>query len=92
MIFKYILNNDNKVKEISNNYYLEIIKLSNKIINTKNLKIKKDFKVSFELVSLLIIIYITMIKHNKIKNYSQINQYIINNFISDLDESLRKKA
>ena len=92
MIFKHILNKDNKVKEISNNYYFEILNLSNKIINTKNLELKKDFKVSFELVSLLMLTYITVIKDKKITDYSQINQLLINNFISDLDESLRKEG
>ncbi len=92
MIFKHILNKDNKVKEISNYYYLEIIKQSNEIINSKNLLLKKNFNVSFELVSLLIIIYITVIKEKKIRYFSKINQLVINNFISDLDESLRKEG
>jgi len=91
-MFKNILNKTDKSKEISKKIYIDILNISNEVVTDPNIPIKKNYNVSFEIVSLLIIFFLKYSNIKKIKNHSLINQNLIDYFINDLDESLREKG
>ena len=91
-MIKNILNKTDKSKEISKKIYIDIINSSNEIVNDPKLTLEKNYSVSFEIVCLLIIIFLKVSNNKKIINYSSINQNLIDTFVNDLDESLREKG
>ncbi len=93
MILQYLKKKENKDKVIAKNQYENVLKISNDLLNNYPYFIDKNYKVSFEIVTILIIFHII---RNKLrfekKDYLKINENIISLFILDLDESLRSKG
>ena len=93
MILQYFKNKENKEQIIANEQYKKILIESNLFLNSNNFFKIKDYKTSFEIVSIFLIMFIrrNLLMHNK-KKYLKINEKLISLFISDLDESLREKG
>jgi len=93
MILQYLKKKENKDKVIAKNQYENVLKISNDLLNNYPYFIDKNYKVSFEIVTILIIFHII---RNKLrfekKDYLKINENIISLFVLDLDESLRSKG
>tara|TARA_B100000242_G_C42989754_1_gene459449 strand:- start:319 stop:807 length:489 start_codon:yes stop_codon:yes gene_type:complete len=92
MILHYFKKKENTQKIIVENLYKNILLESNLFLNQNSFFKEKNYKTSFEIVSMLIILHIKKNIKYKIKNYKLINEEIINIFILDLDESLRAKG
>ena len=92
MILHYFRKKENNEQQIAKNIYNKILKLSNLFLNENNFFKNNDYNSSFEIVSILIIIYIKINIKFKIKNYKIINEQLMNLLVSDLDESLRSKG
>ena len=92
MILHYFKRKENKDKQLAQDFYKKILYLSNSILNKNSFFKESNYNTSFEIVSIILIIYIKLnIKFN-IKNHKHVNEYLINNFILDLDDSLRSKG
>tara|TARA_Y100000768_G_C23944161_1_gene666690 strand:+ start:548 stop:1036 length:489 start_codon:yes stop_codon:yes gene_type:complete len=92
MILQYFKKKENIEKVLAKDIYKKILFESNSILNKNTFFKEKNYKVSFEIVSILMIFYIQYNINNKIKNYKRINEELVNLFILDLDESLRVKG
>ncbi len=92
MVLQYFKEKEKIEKSIAKDIYKNILKKSNYLLINNNYFVEKNYKSSFEIVSILIILYIKYNIRNKIKNAKAINQELIDLFISDLDESLRTKG
>ena len=88
MILHYFNKKENKDKKIANKIYLSLIDFIQLILNKSDIKIKKDFNSSFELMTIFLFSIFFAYK-KKIKN-KDINQYLMNLYIIDLDKSLRE--
>ena len=86
MILHYFKNKDKKIADF---LYLNMINYSQKIINHNLFNPKKDFNVSFEINSIILIAIFIGSKNRYKKDWVDINQDIMNIFIRDLDHSLR---
>ena len=66
---------------------------SNVFLSENNFFKIKDYKTSFEIVSIFLIMFIrkNLLEDNK-KQYLKVNEKLVSLFISDLDESLREKG
>ena len=93
MILQYFKNKENKELIIASNQYKRILFDSKIFLNKNNFFKSKNYKKSFELVSIFLImfIHINLLEHDK-KVYLKVNDELISIFISDLDESLREKG
>lgn len=92
MILHYFKRKENKDKKLAQDFYKKILYLSNSILNKNSFFKESNYNTSFEIVSIILIIYIKLnIKFN-IKNHKNVNEYLINSFILDLDDSLRSKG
>ena len=93
MILQYFKKKENKEQIIATKQYKEVIFESNKFLNDNDFFITKDYKTSFEIVSifLIMLIRINLLQDNR-KKYLKVNDELISLFISDLDESLREKG
>ena len=87
MLLQYFKKKENQYKKIADNIYINILKKSKKLIND-NYFININFDSSFELTSILLIAHLKIHKEIKIKKYNKINDEIVKNFISDLDNSM----
>ena len=93
MILHYFKKKENKEKNVAIKQYEIILKESNYFLNKNNFFNAKDYNVSFEIVSIFIIMNINKNLLNKNKpKYLKINEYLISLFIKDLDKSLREKG
>ena len=92
MILQYFTKKETKEKKIAISSYRKILKLSNFYLFEKTYVKKKDFKSSFEFISIILIMNIKLNIAKNIKNYDKINETLIEIFISDLDETLRAKG
>ena len=93
MLFNFFKNKENKEKSIALNQYNFILKKSKDLLNDYDYFIEKNYKSSFEIVSLFLIMLINInLKLNKRNLANKINDNLITLFISDLDESLREKG
>ncbi len=92
MILQYFTKKENKEKSIAEDTYKYILKKSNFFLQNNNFFIKKDYNSSFEIISILIILFIQLNIKNKVYKYKKINEYLVSFFVSDLDESLRTKG
>tara|TARA_B100000214_G_C23838124_1_gene567481 strand:- start:212 stop:706 length:495 start_codon:yes stop_codon:yes gene_type:complete len=90
MILQYLFKKENKEKKIAISYYKNILEITKNFINNKDYFITTKFQLSFEIVSLFLIFYIHLLKENNNRPSKLINDYLIQEFILDLDESLRK--
>ena len=92
MILQYLKKRENKEQIIATEQYKKILFESNRFINENNFFKIKDYKTSFEIVSIFLIMFIrkNLLENNK-KIYLKVNDELMSLFISDLDESLRDK-
>ena len=93
MILQYFKNKENKELIIATNQYKRILYDSKIFLNKNNFFKSKDYKTSFELVSIFLIMFIriNLLEHDRLV-YLKVNDELISLFISDLDESLREKG
>ena len=93
MILHYFKKKENNEQIIASKQYKQIIFESNIFLNDNNFFITKDYKTSFEIVSIFLIMFIRKnLMHSNKKTYLKVNDELISLFISDLDESLREKG
>ena len=93
MILQYFKKKENKEQIIATKQYKKILYESNIFLNDNNFFIVRDYRTSFEIVSIFLIMFIrlNLLEENK-KKYKIINDKLVSLFISDLDESLREKG
>ena len=93
MILQYFKKKENKEQIIATKQYKKIIYESNIFLNDNDFFIKKDYKTSFEIVSIFLIMFIriNLLQNNRNK-YLIVNNKLVSLFIDDLDESLREKG
>ena len=93
MILQYFKKKENKEQIIATNQYKQIIYESNIFLNENNFFIAKDYKTSFEIVSIFLIMFIriNLLQENR-KKFLIVNDKLVSLFIADLDESLREKG
>ena len=92
MLINHFKSKKNIDEDISHIIYKRIIKLTNDFIGQNTYFIKKDFETTFEVFSILLILFLKNIKDIKINKYEKINQDLINLFIEDLDIVFREKG
>ena len=93
MILQYFKKKENKEQKIATNQYKKIIYESKIFLNNNNFFITKDYKTSFEIISIFLIMFIRInLLQNDRKKYLIVNDELVSLFISDLDESLREKG
>ena len=93
MVLQYFKKKENKEQIIAREQYKTIIYESKLFLNGNNFFKKKDYKTSFEIVSIFLIMFIRINLSKENKNlYVKVNDELISFFISDLDESLREKG
>ncbi|MDC3023779.1 hypothetical protein OA170_02735, partial [Pelagibacteraceae bacterium] len=93
MLLQYLKKKENKEQKIALEQYKKIIFESNIFLNANNFFRVKDYKTSFEIVSIFLIMFIrkNLMEDNR-KEFLKVNDELISLFISDLDESLREKG
>ena len=93
MILQYFKKKENKEQIIAAKQYKQIIYESNIFLNENNFFITKDYKTSFEIVSIFLIMFIriNLLQENR-KKFLIVNDKLVSLFVADLDESLREKG
>ena len=93
MILQYFKKKENKEQIIAVKQYKKIISESNIFLNENNFFKEKNYKTSFEIVSIFLIMFIrrNLLEYNR-NLYLKVNDELVSLFISDLDESLRAKG
>ena len=93
MILQYFKKKENKEQITAANQYKKIITESNIFLNENNFFKERNYRTSFEIVSIFLIMFI---RRNLLENhrnfYLKVNDELVSLFISDLDESLRVKG
>ena len=93
MILQYFKKKENKEQIIAIEQYKKILAESNLFLNKYNFFKIKNYKISFEIVSIFLIMFIRInLLENNRKLYLKVNDELLSLFISDLDESLREKG
>ena len=93
MILQYFKKKENKEQIIAFEQYKKILAESNLFLNENNFFKIKNYKISFEIVSIFLIMFIRInLLENNRKLYLKVNDELLSLFISDLDESLREKG
>ena len=93
MILQYFKKKENKEQIIAIGQYKKILTETNLFLNENNFFKLKNYKVSFEIVSIFLIMFIRInLLENNRKKYLKVNDELVSLFISDLDESLREKG
>tara|TARA_B100000886_G_C20388128_1_gene477025 strand:+ start:401 stop:892 length:492 start_codon:yes stop_codon:yes gene_type:complete len=93
MILQYFNKKENKDQIIAAAQYKKILNESSLFLNENNFFKIKDYKTSFEIVSIFLIMFIrkNLLEYNR-ELYLKVNNELVSIFISDLDESLREKG
>tara|TARA_B100000989_G_C19261082_1_gene352150 strand:- start:90 stop:581 length:492 start_codon:yes stop_codon:yes gene_type:complete len=93
MILQYFKKKENKDQIIAKEQYKKILFESKIFLNENNFFKTKDYKTSFEIVSIFLIMHVrsNLLENNR-KLFLQVNEKLVSLFISDLDESLREKG
>ena len=89
MILQYFKKKENTYKVIGDKIYISILSETKLLIKKKYFK-NIDFNLSFELISIFIIYYLKELKNRKQIKYKKINTEIVNNLVTDLDNTFRK--
>ena len=89
MILQYFKKKENKYKKIADKIYSSILSKSKELTKTDIFK-KVSFDSAFEFISIILIFYLKAHKDCKNHEYKMINQILIQNFIDDLDRSIRE--
>tara|TARA_A100001011_G_scaffold279454_1_gene289393 strand:+ start:423 stop:914 length:492 start_codon:yes stop_codon:yes gene_type:complete len=93
MILQYFKKKENKEQIIAIGQYKKILAESNLFLDKNNFFKIKNYKISFEIVSIFLIMFIRInLLENNRKLYLKVNDELLSHFISDLDESLREKG
>ena len=92
MILHYFTKKENNDKKIAQEFYKKILYQSNNLLIKNKFFKQSDFNSSFEIVSIFLIFYIKLHIQLKTTNYKKINEYLIETFVLDLDDSLRSKG
>ena len=93
MILHYLKKKENKEQIIAKEQYKKILFESNIFLNKNDFFKVKDYKTSFEIVSIFLIMFIRKnLLEIKRSLYLKVNEELVSLFISDLDESLREKG
>ena len=93
MFLQYFKKKENKEQIIATKQYKKILFESSIFLNENNFFIIRDYKASFEIVSIFLIMFIRInLLQNDKKKFLKVNDELISLFISDLDESLREKG
>lgn len=92
MVLQQFFKKENKENHIGHETYSIIVSNSKNFMKNNDYFINKNFLSSFEILSCFLIFYLKAIKKNKVKNFKVINQSIIDNFILDLDNTLRENG
>ena len=93
MILQYLKKKENKEQIIAIEQYKKILAESNLFLNENNFFKIKNYKVSFEIVSIFLIMFIRInLLENNRKLYLKVNDELLALFVTDLDESLREKG
>ena len=88
MILHYFIKKESIDKKKSDKIYLSMINFTQLLVSKKTFNIKRNFNSSFELMTIFLFAIFFAYK-KKIKN-KDINQYLMNLYIIDLDKSLRE--
>ena len=93
MVLQYFKKKENKEQIIATEQYKKILAESKTFLNENNFFKTKDYKTSFEIVSIFLIMNIrrNLLEVNR-KLFLKVNEKLISLFIADLDESLRQKG
>ena len=93
MILQYFKKKENKEQIIATKQYKKIISESNLFLNENRFFKVKNYNISFEIVSIFLIMFIrkNLLENNR-NLYLKVNDELLSLFISDLDESLREKG
>ena len=93
MILQYFNKKENKHQIIAAAQYKKILNESSLFLNENNFFKIKDYKTTFEIVSIFLIMFIrkNLLEYNR-ELYLKVNNELVSIFISDLDESLREKG
>ncbi len=93
MILQYFKKKENKEQIIASKQYKKILSESKVFLNNNNFFKVKDYKTSFEIISIFLIMFIrkNLLEDDR-KKYLKVNDKLVSLFISDLDESLREKG
>ena len=93
MILQYFKKKENKEQIIAIKQYETILYESTIFLHENNFFKIKDYKTSFEIVTIFLIMFfrLNLLEINKNK-YLKVNDHLISLFIADLDESLREKG
>ena len=89
MILQYFKKKENKEINIANIEYKKILNKSNNFLKKNNFFYNKNYRTTFEIISIFLIFFIKFNIKTKKENYKALNQEILNIFINDLDESFR---
>ena len=92
MLLQYFYKKENNQRYNADKIYIKIVKQSKDLINNNDYFLFKNFKSSFEVISIITIFYLKNIKKYKILNFKSINENIVKNLINDLDQSLRESG
>ena len=93
MILQYFKKKENKEQIIAVKQYKKILYESNNFLNDNNFFKVKDYKTSFEIVTVFLIMFIRINLLEENRNlYLKVNDVLISLFITDLDDSLREKG
>ena len=93
MILQYFKKKENKEQIIAIEQYKKILAESNLFLNENNFFKVKNYKISFEIVTIFLIMFIRInLLENNRKFYLKVNEELLKIFISDLDESLRERG
>ena len=89
MILQYFEKKENEYKIIADNIYNSYLNKSKTLIN-KNYFEEKNFNSSFELISIILVLYIKILNEKNDTKFKKINDELINNLIKDLDKTFRE--
>jgi len=93
MILQYFKKKENKEQIIAIDQYKKILLEANLFLKDNNFFKLKNYKISFEIVSIFLIMFIrkNLLEFNR-ELFLKVNDELTSLFISDIDESLREKG
>ena len=89
MIVQYFKKKENEYKVQADLIYLKMLEDS-KLLLKKNFFKEINFDSTFEIMSILLIFNIKSFKKKNINHHKNTNEHLMNNFVNDLDLSIRE--
>ena len=90
MSLYHFFNKKNKVKSKAENIYFQIINISKEYINEINHPINQDFKTTFEIFCLFLIMYFKISKELRYDKFEKVNIELMKIFTKDLENYFRE--